>query len=1018
MGMSATESLTEAFYAWERRGRGWDLWPEPVELEPPFTPFGRRLGSQSPVQDDGRRPTFLSSWTDRLLGSRSKDLEPDVDELKEPLPRPDSGCGPHAELLLSLPLECDVSPETVEHFLTTMPMLRRPMAFEATGTASEITLSFVCDFEDERQVAERLKAFFPEAVLRSTSERLIGLWLADQSVSTVVVEFGLSEEFMVPLRTVKRFSVDPLTAVTAALGDLEPGEAGLLQVLFEPVRHPWARSITRAVLDDAGSPFFIDAPEITAQAKEKVSRPLFAAVIRVAARSASPERSMLLARSIGWSLNSVANPPANRLIPLANPRDYPDWQHEQDLLDRRSRRSGMILSSAELVALVHPPSAAVRSEKLVRLVGKTRAAPAITYGHQYRLGENNHGGRTTTVALSAEQRSRHIYVIGASGTGKSTLLLSLILQDLERGEGLALLDPHGDLVDEVVRRCPKERVEDVVLLDPANAEYSIGFNILSAHTELERTLLSSDLVAVFRRLSTSWGDQMTSVLGNAMQAFLESDRGGTLLDLRRFLVEPAFRKEFLSSVQDPAIVYYWEKEFPLLAGKPQAPLLTRLDIFLRPKTIRAMVGQKGSRLDLRALMDRGKVLLCRLSQGAIGEENSYLLGTLLVSKLQQLAMSRQDVAASERRPFYLYIDEFHNFVTPSMEAILSGARKYGLGLVLAHQDLHQIRSRSPEVLNAVLSNPYTRVCFRVGDQDARTLADGFVHFDARDLQSLSTGQAIVRVERAEYDFTLTTRRLPSLAEHEGEDARLSIVERSCRQFGRPRAEIEELLHGEHGESHAVATLPEASSVRQPPAPTRPIPRVPPTEKVSESHTPVKVTTSPLRPGRGGQQHKYLQELVRRWANANDWKVAIEESILEGLGSVDVALRKGGQSVACEVTVTTTPTHEVQNIMKCLAAGFDRVVVVSSERGQLQAIDLLLQTDLETAQQKRVICCTPLELFDHLDSLETPSSPTESHVRGYRVRVRSTASSAPGVTDRKKAVAAVIATALKRMRNRK
>ena len=229
-----------------------------------------------------------------------------------------------------------------------------------------------------------------------------------------------------------------------------------------------------------------------------------------------------------------------------------------------------------------------------------------------------------------------------------------------------------------------------MLLDPSDEAYPVGFNILSAHSELERNLLASDLVSVFRRLSTSFGDQMTTVLGNAILAFLESSEGGTLADLRRFLVEPGFRERFLATVRDPEIVYYWQKEFPLLTGKPQGPILTRLDTFLRPKVIRHMVSQKENRLDFAAIMNGRKILLAKLSQGLIGEENSYLLGTLIVSKLNQIATSRQNMAAAERTPFYLYIDEFHNFVTPSLAAILVGARKYNLGLILAHQELQQL----------------------------------------------------------------------------------------------------------------------------------------------------------------------------------------------------------------------------------------------------------------------------------------------------------------------------------------
>src|SRR5262249_49791561 len=217
------------------------------------------------------------------------------------------------------------------------------------------------------------------------------------------------------------------------------------------------------------------------------------------------------------------------------------------------------------------------------------------------------------------------------------------------GEGVAVIDPHGDLIDEVLQRIPRKRLEDVILFDPGDEEYPIGLNILAAHSEAEKTLLESDLVSVFRRLSTSWGDQMSAVLGNAVLAILESERGGTLVDLRRLLVEPAFRKEFLTSVKDPHVVYYWTKEFPLLSGRPHGSVLTRLDTFLRPKPIRHMVAQKQSLLDFAQIMDQGKIFLARLAHGAIGEENAHLLGTLLVSKFHQIALGRQNLRETDRR---------------------------------------------------------------------------------------------------------------------------------------------------------------------------------------------------------------------------------------------------------------------------------------------------------------------------------------------------------------------------------
>src|SRR6202012_1270945 len=233
------------------------------------------------------------------------------------------------------------------------------------------------------------------------------------------------------------------------------------------------------------------------------------------------------------------------------------------------------------------------------------------------------------------------------------------------------------------------------------------------------------------RLSTSWGDQLHSVLQNAINAFLESDRRGTIADLRRFLIEPAFRNDFLKSVRDSEVVYYWQKSFPHLSGnKSIGSILTRLDAFLAQRPIRHMVSQPENRLDFADIMDSGKIFLAKLPEGLLGKENSHLLGTLMVSKFQQIAMSRQAQQVGSRRLFNIYIDEFANFITPSMAEILSGARKYRIGLTLAHHELHQLQ-RSPEVASAVMSHPYTRIVFRVGDDDAKKIADGFSFFESQ-----------------------------------------------------------------------------------------------------------------------------------------------------------------------------------------------------------------------------------------------------------------------------------------------
>jgi hypothetical protein len=294
---------------------------------------------------------------------------------------------------------------------------------------------------------------------------------------------------------------------------------------------------------------------------------------------------------------------------------------------------------------------------------------------------------------------------------------------------------------------------DVVLIDPSDGEYPIGLNILEAHSDIEKEVLSSDLVASFRRYATSWGDQMNAVLGNAIQAILENEEGGTLNDLRRFLIEKEFRQSFLKKVSEPSVLYYWQREYPLLKTNSIGSILTRLDTFLRPKSIRNMVIQRRG-IDFEALLNSNKIILLKLSQGLIGTENSYILGSLILSKIHQAMFRRQQQA--NRNPIMLYLDEFQNFITPSIKEMLSGIRKYNVGLTLSHQDLQQLQREDSELLNSVLGNINNRVVFRVGEPDAKKLQDGFSDFDFNDLQNLGLGEAIIRIEQPQYDCSLDT----------------------------------------------------------------------------------------------------------------------------------------------------------------------------------------------------------------------------------------------------------------------
>jgi excisionase family DNA binding protein len=968
---SSGDALTRQFYEWERRGRGWQVWDKPVALEPAFRPFfGHYVaGSPGTALDDGRKPTFLSSLFDRVIPSTSGPTAPDNFENPESAPTYLEDEVPLLEIQIALPPETKVTKDAAGQFLLSLGHVSRPVAFEIVATRDLIVVQMACSRADRRQIREQLQAYFPDAILSDREGYLSALWDGSGGRTTAAVDFGLSKEFMRPLRSYDRFEPDPLAGIMGAMADLSEDEVAAFQVLFNPVRSPWPESIMRAVTDADGESFFVDDPSIVKLASQKISSPLFAAVVRVAAQSTREKRAWQIAQGIGKSLRQFADAASNEFIPLCND-EYDDAQHARDVVGRLSCRSGMLLNCEELLSLAHLPSASARSEKLKREGRRTKAAPALSFGHALVLGENQHGGKVVRVTMAPEQRVRHTHLIGASGSGKSTLLLNMIVQDIRNGEGLAVLDPHGDLIDQVLGHVPEERAGDVVLLDPSDEEYPVGFNILSAHSELERNLLASDLVSVFRRLSTSFGDQMNTVLANAIMAFLESTEGGTLSDLRRFLVEREFRERFLRTVRDPEIVYYWQKEFSLLTGKPQGPILTRLDTFLRPKVIRHMVSQKENRVDCASIMNGRKILLVKLAQGLIGEENSYLLGTLIVSKLNQMAMSRQSMAAADRKPFYLYIDEFHNFVTPSLAAILAGARKYNLGLILAHQELQQLSSRDTDVASAVISNPYTRICFRLGDYDAKKLEDGFAFFRAKDLQNLPVGEAICRIERAEYDFNLRVTPVSPVGTELASRRRELIVAASRGEYATPRANVEAVITGTHTSGGIEAESPSPKSrirleVPLPPAKPAPVP---------EETTPL-----PQTPGRGGDHHKYLQQLIKRWAEARGYAVTVEKAILDGLGSVDVALEKGGRTIACEISVTTDAQHEVGNCQKCLAAGFDEVIQVSSEKKILSAVRQALAAGLPAAQYRRLKFLTPEEAFAFLEGSEARAASRETAV---------------------------------------
>ncbi len=363
------------------------------------------------------------------------------------------------------------------------------------------------------------------------------------------------------------------------------------------------------------------------------------------------------------------------------------------------------------------------------------------------IAKTNFRNQQRKFGIKLDDRRRHFYVIGKTGMGKTTVLENMMIQDVQQGHGLAVIDPHGDFVEKILDFIPSSRINDVVYINPADFDYPIAFNVLESINLDHRHLVASGLLSVFKKMwIDSWGPRLEYILRNCILSLLEYP-GSTLLGIPRILVDKAYRKKVIDKVDDPIVKAFWKTEFEQYAqqfrSEAIAPIQNKIGQFLSSSLIRNIVGQPKSSFDLREIMDSHKILLLNLAKGRIGEDNAALLGGMMITKLQVAAMSRVDVLEEERRDFFLYVDEFQNFATDSFANILSEARKYRLNLIIAHQYIEQL---SEEVQAAVFGNVGTLVCFRVGATDAEFLAAEFMPtFDETDLVNLAKYDIYLRL---------------------------------------------------------------------------------------------------------------------------------------------------------------------------------------------------------------------------------------------------------------------------------
>ncbi|WP_299059220.1 DUF87 domain-containing protein [uncultured Polaribacter sp.] len=980
--MNFNELATLNFYQWEYMHRGYYHFDAPIDIEVPYVPFQHKSPTDTQIVDDGKAPSLFKTISDNFLPAAKIERETEIEEREVtahylPFENKPTLVG----LSLSFPNGTEIQPKRNVELLNMLSFSQHLLSFEIIGDCENITIQIVCSTEDVTRVESHFQAYFPIAIIRNIEITDFG-FVTNRDIA--IADFGLHDEHVRSIATVDSFAIDPLTSVIATMESIQQSDVVVFQILFKGITSPLAKDITYAVSDGAGGSFFADAPEMVNCAKEKISNPLFSVVMRIATQGNTYYRSQYLAQELARSITSISTSEYNKLIPLSNEGYSYDF-HNYNLHNRLSNRLGFILNTKELTTFLHYPNKTIVSSKLALGNNNTKRQKDISKKGIY-IGENIHQGESFPVYLDKESRLSHTHILGATGVGKSTLIAKMMLEDIKQGLGCALFDPHGDICDDVLKRIPENRINDVVLIDPSDIDFPIGFNLLEAKTEAEKIVLSSDLVSAFKRHATAWGDNMTAVLQNAVNTILESSRGGTLIELKRFLIEEQFRNQYLASVDDPSLHYYWKNEYPMVR-KGIAPLLTRIDTFLRPKLVRYMLAQKKG-VDINDCLKHNKIVLLKLSQGLIGEQNSYLLGSLFLAKFNQSALARQNQSKEKRSPYMLYLDEFQNFITPSIERILSGARKYALGITLVHQELGQIQDTS--LLNSLLSNPKTRICFRLGDSDAKRLESGFSYFEQSDLQSLERGEAVMRIGSSTNDFNLSTKKLSEVNTNYTD----KIIDLVREKYATQKAEVEQLLlemlpspkevtknnkiiktEDKKGTSKEIAITPkpkekevQEESIQE----TKEI-----TETEREKIIAAENESIELR------AHTYLQSMIKKLGQDRNYKATTEYLTKDG-GRIDVVLEQNGLKIGFEISETNKPTYEVQNIKKCLKEGCIPVIMVSKNRNHLNVIQKLADKELSKKDRNLVQFIQPNEISKLLEEFAVLPQKQQEVIKGFRI----------------------------------
>lgn len=657
--------------------------------------------------------------------------------------------------------------------------------------------------------------------------------------------------------------------------------------------------------------------------------------------------------------------------------------------------------------------------------------------------------------IAEKDRATHFYIIGATGSGKTKFLEFLIKQDIEKGNGVGVIDPHGDLIEDIkgflaLYKDKEEISGKLVLIDPTDPHFTVTFNPLEKFPNVSFPEQANELISAFRKIwSDSWGVRMEDLMRNSLIALGEAEL--TLCELPQFLTRRAFREYVLEKVEHPVTQEYF-KRFDALTDRGQVtwvePVMNKINAFLSDERIRQMFSSTKSSFDFSEIMDQKKILLVRLDKGKL-KDSSDLLGSLLMAKIQIAAFSRSDLPQNKRTPFYLYIDEFQNFASESFAVILSEARKYGLSLIMAHQTLSQIPN---ELRSLILGNTGIQVYFRINRQDASLLAKEAFEYSGYEVKSISPyGQPkywslgeewehniealqtlpprvcfikhkieggiiplqTVEIEPAwevlemkENEYSKFLKGLPFGRKYLVEREKLTASMNERQKFIK-----EEIAARREKEERKIVQIASKSfpEVVEKPAKEE---RIVSIEKVKPK---VKI---PKFEEKTPSQHRYLQTLIKKMAEERGYKAVIEQPTPDGQGKVDVSLERNGKRIACEISITSTDDQELKNIEKCLSAGYEKVILCSPDKKTLEKMKSLVFERLKESDKEKVLFLQPEDFYLYLEEQEASQASKEERVKGYRVKVKYQPVKEKEKKTKREAVAQVVVQALKRMKGKR